>query len=460
MSAMLHTADGADRRHHVVVIGSGFGGLTAAKALKNAPVDVTMIARTQHHLFQPLLYQVATGILSEGEIAPATRRILRHQRNAEVLLGDVVEINLAGRYVVSELLGQRYQTAYNSLIVAAGAAQSYFGNDHFAEFAPGMKTIDDALEVRGRILGAFELAELCRDPVLREKLLTFTVVGAGPTGVELAGQIAELATQTLKGEFRRIDSTQARVILLDAGSAVLAPMGANLGAKVRARLQKMGVEIQLGARVVDVDWEGLTVKDSDGTTRRIESACKVWSAGVSASPLGKQIAEQAGAEVDRAGRIKVSPDLTVPGYPNVFVIGDMASVPGVPGMAQGAIQGAKHAARAISAELKGATPAVREPFHYFDKGSMATVSRHSAVAKIGPLELSGYVAWVAWLALHLVYLVGFKSKIITLISWTTTFLTMSRGQLSITGRQARVPWRDPPNPIQRSTPRNDMRSKR
>ena len=220
--------------HRVVVIGSGFGGLTATKALKNAPVDVTMIAQTQHHLFQPLLYQVATGILSEGEIAPATRKVLRDQRNAEVLLGDVVEINLAGRYVVSEALGLRYETAYDSLIVAAGAGQSYFGNHHLAEFAPGMKTIDDALEVRGRILGAFELAELCSDPALREKLLTFTVVGGGPTGVELAGQIAELATQTLKGEFRHIDSTQARVILLDAGSAVLAPMGAKLGMKAQA----------------------------------------------------------------------------------------------------------------------------------------------------------------------------------------------------------------------------------
>ena len=292
-------------RHRVVVIGSGFGGLTATKALKNAPVDVTMIARTQHHLFQPLLYQVATGILSEGEIAPATRRILRNQRNAEVLLGDVVEINLAGRYVVSELLGKRYQTAYDSLIVAAGADQSYFGNDHFAEFAPGMKTIDDALEVRGRILGAFELAEATSDSALRERLLTFTVVGGGPTGVELAGQIAELAAQTLKTAFRRIDSTHARVILLDAGTAVLTPMGAKLGKKAQARLQKMGVEIQLGAKVVDVDIKGLTVKDPDGTTRRIESACKVWSAGVSASPLGTQIAEQAGAEVDRAGRIKV-----------------------------------------------------------------------------------------------------------------------------------------------------------
>src|SRR5262245_11511039 len=430
-------------RHRVVVIGSGFGGLTATRALKNAPVDITMIARTQHHLFQPLLYQVATGILSEGEIAPATRRILRNQPNAKVLLGDVVEINLAERYVVSELLGQTYQTEYDSLIVAAGANQSYFGNDQFAQFAPGMKTIDDALEVRGRILGAFELAEATTDPALREKLLTFTVVGGGPTGVELAGQIAELAAQTLKKTFRRIDPTEARVILLDAGTSVLTPMGAKLGQKAQARLEKMGVEIQLGATVVDVDIEGLTVKDADGTMRRIESACKVWSAGVSTSPLGAQIAEQAGAEVDRAGRVEVLPDLTVPGHPNVFVIGDMASVPGVPGMAQGAIQGAEYAARAIRAPLTAATKApsepfhnaTRKPFHYFDKGSMATVSRFTAVAKVGSLELAGFTAWMAWLLLHLIYLVGFKSKLTTFISWTTTFLTLGRGQLTITERQ-------------------------
>ncbi|MBV9319571.1 MAG: NAD(P)/FAD-dependent oxidoreductase, partial [Mycobacterium sp.] len=410
--------------------------------------------RTQHHLFQPLLYQVATGILSEDEIATATRRILRNQRNAEVLLGDVVEINLAERYVVAELLGQRYQTAYDSLIVAAGASQSYFGNDNFAKFAPGMKTIDDALEVRGRILGAFELAERSSDPALREKLLTFTVIGAGPTGVELAGQIAELAAQTMKGAFCHIDSTKARVILLDSGPAVLRPMGANLGNKAQARLQKVGVEIQLGSTVVDVDRDGLTVKDSVGTNRRIESACKVWSAGVSASPLGKQIAEQAGVELDRSGRVVVLPDLTVAGHPNVFVVGDMASIPGVPGMAQGAIQGANYAARAIRAELKPAIPtarqlfryavrepfhsAVREPFHYIDKGSMATVSRFSAVAKVGPLELGGFVAWLAWLLLHLVYLVGFKRKMTAAISWTATFLTMNRGQLTITGRQTRV----------------------
>jgi NADH:ubiquinone reductase (H+-translocating) len=424
------------QRHRVVVIGSGFGGLTATQAFKRAPVDVKMVARTQHHLFQPLLYQVATGIISEGEIAPATRVILRRQRNAEVLLGDVVHVDLEGHYVISELLGHTYKNEYDTLIVAAGAGQSYFGNDHFAEFAPGMKTIDDALELRGRILGAFEQAERSSDPARREKLLTFTVVGAGPTGVEMAGQIAELADHTLKGSFRNIDSTKARVILLDAAPAVLPPMGPKLGKKAQDRLEKMGVEIQLGAMVTDVDRNGLTVKDSDGTVRRIESACKVWSAGVSASPLGKQIADQSGAEIDRAGRVKVLPDLSVPGHPNVFVIGDMAAVEGVPGMAQGAIQGAKYVANAVKTELKGADPAEREPFQYFDKGSMATVSRFSAVCQIGPLEFGGFLAWLAWLGLHLIYLVGFKTKITTLISWTVTFLSTHRGQLTITEQQA------------------------
>jgi NADH dehydrogenase len=435
---MIATPDAtaAPNRHRVVVVGSGFGGLTATQALKRADVDIKMIARTQHHLFQPLLYQVATGIISEGEIAPATRVILRRQKNADVLLGDVVHIDLEGRYVISELLGHRYKNEYDTLIVAAGAGQSYFGNDQFAEFAPGMKSIDDALELRGRILGAFEQAERSSDPVRREKLLTFTVVGAGPTGVEMAGQIAELADHTLKGAFRHIDTTKTRVILLDAAPAVLPPMGPKLGKKAQDRLEKMGVEIQLDAMVTDVDRNGLTVKDSDGTIRRIESACKVWSAGVSASPLGKQLADQSSVEIDRAGRVKVLPDLSIPGYPNVFVIGDMAAVEGVPGMAQGAIQGAKYVAKAVKAELKGADPGEREPFQYFDKGSMATVSRFSAVAQIGPLEFGGFIAWLAWLALHLVYLVGFKTKITTLISWTVTFLSTHRGQLTITEQQA------------------------
>jgi NADH dehydrogenase len=433
---MSHPGTAATERHRVVIVGSGFGGLNAAKALKHADVDIKMIARTTHHLFQPLLYQVATGIISSGEIAPPTRIILRKQKNAQVLLGNVTHIDLVAKTVKSELLGHSYVTPYDSLIIAAGAGQSYFGNDHFAEWAPGMKTVDDALELRGRILGAFEQAERSSDPARREKLLTFTVVGAGPTGVEMAGQIAELADHTLKGAFRHIDSTQARVILLDAAPSVLPPMGEKLGLKARARLEKMGVEIQLGAMVTDVDRNGITVKDGDGTIRRIESSTKVWSAGVSASPLGRDLADQSDVELDRAGRVKVLPDLSIPGHPQVFVVGDMAAVEGVPGMAQGAIQGAKYAAKAIKAELKGADPTQREPFQYFDKGSMATVSRFSAVAKVGPLEFGGFIAWLAWLVLHLVYLVGFKTKITTLLSWTVTFLSTARGNLTITEQQA------------------------
>ncbi|WP_066897629.1 NAD(P)/FAD-dependent oxidoreductase [Mycolicibacterium houstonense] len=433
---MSHPGATASDRHKVVIIGSGFGGLTAAKTLKRADVDVKLIARTTHHLFQPLLYQVATGIISEGEIAPATRVILRKQKNAQVLLGDVTHIDLENRTVDSVLLGHTYSTPYDSLIIAAGAGQSYFGNDHFAEFAPGMKSIDDALELRGRILGAFEQAERSSDPVRRAKLLTFTVVGAGPTGVEMAGQIAELSDQTLHGSFRHIDPTEARVILLDAAPAVLPPMGEKLGRKAQQRLEKMGVEVQLGAMVTDVDRNGLTVKDSDGTIRRIESACKVWSAGVSASPLGKDLAEQSGVELDRAGRVKVGPDLTLPGHPNVFVVGDMAAVEGVPGVAQGAIQGGRYAAKLIKREVSGTSPKIRAPFEYFDKGSMATVSRFSAVAKVGKVEFAGFFAWLCWLVLHLVYLVGFKTKLVTLLSWGVTFLSTKRGQLTITEQQA------------------------
>lgn len=424
------------RRHQVVIIGSGFGGLNAAKKLKRADVDIKLIARTTHHLFQPLLYQVATGILSEGEIAPPTRDVLRRQRNVQVLLGDVTRIDLDGKFVVSELLGHTYETPYDSLIIAAGAGQSYFGNDQFAEFAPGMKSIDDALELRGRILGAFEAAERSRDKERQDKLMTFTVIGAGPTGVEMAGQIAELANHTLKDVYRNIDSTKARVILLDAAPAVLPTFGTKLGRRASARLEKMGVEIQLGAMVTDVDRDGVTVKDADGSIRRIESTCKVWSAGVSASPLGNDLAEQSSVELDRAGRVKVLPDLSIPGHPQVFVIGDMAAVEGVPGVAQGAIQGAKYVATAIKAELAGADPAARKPFDYFDKGNMATVSRFSAVAQVGPLEFSGLLAWFAWLVLHLVYLVGFKSKVSTLLSWTLTFLSARRSQLTITEQQA------------------------
>jgi NADH:ubiquinone reductase (H+-translocating) len=423
-------------RHHVVIIGSGFGGLTAAKALQRADVDITLISRTTSHLFQPLLYQVATGILSEGEIAPTTRLILRKQANVQVLLGEIEEIDLHANTVTSRLMAMRTVTPFDSLIVAAGAQQSYFGNDRFATFAPGMKTIDDALELRGRILGAFEAAEVTSDPNERERRLTFVVVGAGPTGVELAGQIAELAERTLPGAFRSIKPQDCRVILLDAAPAVLPPMGEKLGLKAQRRLEKMGVEVQLNAMVVDVDYLGITIKEKDGDERRIECACKVWSAGVQASPLGELIAQQSdGTETDRSGRVVVEPDLTVKGHPNVFVVGDLMAVPGVPGMAQGAIQGANYATKLIKRGLKGQDdPATRPPFKYLDKGSMATVSRFSAVAQVGKLEFGGFIAWLAWLVLHLIYLVGFKNRFTTLIAWFITFISHSRGQMAITSQ--------------------------
>jgi len=421
------------QRHRVVIVGSGFGGIFGTKHLKHADVDITLISKTSSHLFQPLLYQVATGILSVGEIAPSTRLILRKQQNAKVLLGDVTGIDLHTRTVTSTLLEHDTVTEFDSLIVAAGAQQSYFGHDEFATFAPGMKTIDDALELRARILGAFEQAELATTAEERDRLQTFVVVGAGPTGVELAGQISELANRTLKGAFRNIDPTDAKVILLDAAPAVLPPMGAKLGGAAQRRLEKMGVDIQLDAMVTVVDATGITVKEKDGAERRIETTCKVWSAGVQASGLGKMLAEQSdGTTVDRAGRVNVEPDLTVKGHPNVFVVGDLMAVPGVPGMAQGAIQGATYAAKQIKAGLHGEEPAARKPFKYFDKGSMATVSRFSAVCQVGKLEFSGFIAWLAWLGLHLYYLVGYRSRLMTVISWFVTFLGRGRGQMAST----------------------------
>ncbi|ABG99037.1 MULTISPECIES: NAD(P)/FAD-dependent oxidoreductase [Rhodococcus] len=426
-------------RHRVVVIGSGFGGLFATKALRRAEVDVTVIDRTTHHLFQPLLYQVATGILSEGEIAPSTRMILKDQANAAVRLGDVTTIDLTERTVTSEHLGQITVTGYDSLIVSAGAQQSYFGNDHFAEHAPGMKTIDDALELRGRILGAFEQAEVTTDPRERARLLTFVVVGAGPTGVEMAGQIAELAHRTLVGAYSNFDPRDARIVLLDAASAVLPPFGDNLGSEAAETLEKLGVEVRLGASVTDVDADGLTVRDADGTEHRIESVCKVWSAGVAASPLGRRLAEQSGADIDRAGRVAVDEDLTLPGNPNVFVVGDMMSRDRLPGVAQVAIQGGRYAAKQIAAEVcaaaKGRPVPERNPFRYRDKGAMATICRFRAVAKIGGLELTGFLAWIMWLAVHVVYVVGFRSRLATLLSWAWTFLGTWRGQLTNTHQQ-------------------------
>ena len=427
-------AGGESGRHRVVVIGSGFGGLFGTKALKRADVEVTMVAKTTHHLFQPLLYQVATGILSEGEIAPPTREVLASQKNARVLLGEVTEVDLDARTVTSHVLGRETVNSYDSLIVAAGAGQSYFGNDHFSEHAPGMKSVDDALELRGRIFGAFELAELgaARGENV-DHLLTFVVVGAGPTGVEMAGQIAELAHRTLKRDFRSINTRTARVVLVDAAPQVLPPFGAKLGQWTKNGLEKLGVEVMLGAMVTDVDERGLQVKFKDGREERIAAVTKVWAAGVQASPLTKTLAEQTGAPLDRAGRIGVNPDLTLPGHPEVFVVGDMISLDHLPGVAQVAIQGAKYAAKEIDGRLKG--KAAQKPFHYFDKGSMATISRFKAVAMVGKIRLTGFVAWLMWLAVHLVYITGFKNRVTAVMHWLVSFLGRGRSERTSTEQQ-------------------------
>ncbi len=421
-------------RHQVLVIGSGFGGLFGTKALRRTDADVTMIAKTTHHLFQPLLYQVATGILSEGEIAPPTREVLSGQRNAQVLLGEVIAIDLEARTVTSQVLGRENVTSYDSLIVAAGAGQSYFGNDHFSEFAPGMKSIDDALELRGRIFGAFEMAELGAmrgDNV--DHLLTFVVVGAGPTGVEMAGQIAELAHRTLKRDFRAINTRTARVVLVDAAPQVLPPFGAKLGAKTQQELEKLGVEVLLGAMVTDVDERGIEMKYKDGRVERLNAVTKIWAAGVQASPIGRTLAEQTGAPLDRAGRIGVNPDLTLPGHPEVFVVGDMIALDNLPGVAQVAIQGAKYAAKVIEDRLENRPP--REPFKYFDKGSMAIISRFRAVAMVGKLRLTGVVAWLMWLAVHLVYITGFKNRVTAVLHWFVSFLGRGRSERTTTEQQ-------------------------
>jgi NADH dehydrogenase len=428
------TLSQAQRRHHVVIVGSGFGGLFAARALRKAPVDVTVVARTTHHLFQPLLYQVATGILSPGEVAPATREILKRQHNARVILGDVKKIDLAARTVTADAPEIETVTPYDSLILAAGSGQSYFGNDRFADFAPGMKSIDDALELRGRIFGAFELAEIEEDPKVRDRLMTFVVVGAGPTGVEMVGQIAELARRTLKNDFRRIDPRQSKIILLDAADRVLPGFDKRLSKYTTKKLGRLGVDIELGAMVVDMDQSGLEIKGTDGGRRRIEATTKIWAAGVEASPLGKQVAEQAGAEVDRAGRVKVLPDCTLPGHPEVFVIGDMMAM-NLPGVAQVAMQSGKYAAKLIEARLAGQE--AQEPFSYFDKGSMATISRFSAIADIGngKIRLTGFIAWLAWLFIHIIYLIGFKNRITTLLHWFVSFIGQGRGERAVTTQQ-------------------------
>ncbi|WP_375492106.1 NAD(P)/FAD-dependent oxidoreductase [uncultured Jatrophihabitans sp.] len=425
--------EGTFHRHHVVIIGSGFGGLFAAKKLKRANVDVTVISRTTHHLFQPLLYQVATGILSEGEIAPATREILRKQSNVRVLLGDVTDIDLAAHTVRSVAGGKVAQTSYDSLIVAAGATTSYFGNDKFEAYAPGLKSIDDALEVRGRILSAFEYAELEADEKTRMEWQTFAVVGAGATGVELAGQISELAHRTLTKDYRNVDTRKTRIVLIDALDNVLGAFGTKLSAGAAKQLDKLGVDVWLAEKVVMVDERGLTVEDKSGVRTRIDARTVIWAAGVKGSSLTKSLGEQTGAAVDRSGRIAVQPDCSLPGHPEVFVIGDAMTLNDYPGVAQVAMQQGKYAAQQITRRLGG--KADQKPFHYFDKGSMATISRFRAVANVGPLRFGGLIAWLLWLVIHVFYLVGFKNRVTTVLHWAVSFLGRGRAQRTTTYQQ-------------------------
>jgi NADH:ubiquinone reductase (H+-translocating) len=420
-------------RHHVVIVGAGFGGLNAAKALRRADVDVTVIDRTNHHLFQPLLYQMATGILSEGDIAPPIREILRRQRNASVVLGEVQEVDLKARRLTVDTLGQRSEVPYDSLIVATGANQSYFGHPEYERHAPGMKTIDHALELRGRIFGAFDMAEREPDPELRKFWMTFVVVGAGPTGVELAGQIAELARTSLRRNYRHIDPAEARVVLLDAAPTILGPFPESLQQRAARHLERIGVEIHLGAMVTGVDERRIEIKADDPQLRQIEAATKIWAAGVEGSPLGRMVAQGAGAEVDRAGRVQVAPDCSLPGFPEVFVVGDLMALDGLPGVAQVALQSGRHAARTIVRRLDGDTE--QRPFKYRDKGTMATVSRFQAIVSSGRMRVSGVIGWAMWLVVHLVALAGFRNRVAVLASWSIAFLSRGRPQRAITAQQ-------------------------
>ncbi len=429
--------------HRVVIVGCGFGGLFAARALRRAPVQVTVVDRTNHHLFQPLLYQLATGILSSGEIAPPIRDVLRKQLNTRVLLGDVVGIDAERRSLGVRTLASHWELGYDSLILATGAAQSYFGHDEFAAAAPGLKTLDDALEIRARIFGAFELAEREPDAAERSRLMTFVVIGAGPTGVEMAGQIAELSHRALGHNFRSIDPRRARVLLLDGGQHLLASFPESLQRRTIKNLERLGVEIHLGVKVTRVDTNRVETSSDDPALQRIPAAVKIWAAGVQASPLGHALAQATATAVDRAGRVQVHNDCTVPGHPEIFVVGDLMALDELPGVAEVAMQSGVHAARTIARRLRGKPG---EPFTYRDLGSMATISRFRAVATLGPIRLSGFVGWLAWLVVHLAFLTGFKNRVATVASWTIAFIGRGRPERAITARQALGPAAAPPQP--------------
>ena len=411
---------------HVVVLGAGFGGLTFCQTFNHPDTRITLVDRQNHHLFQPLLYQVATAGLSAPEIAQPIRSILSDRPRVTVLLDSVVDFNLAQKRIFLE----KNTLSYDYLVLALGGVTSYFGHPDWEQFAPGLKSLDDALRIRRHILLAFENAVNATEVSEHDRLMTIVVVGGGPTGVELAGAFAELARHVLKSDFRRIDPTQARIVLIEAGPRILAHLPPKLSASAQRQLEKLGVEVRTGTKVKNIT-QGRVELENDQV---IEAENIIWAAGVSASPLTKKL----GVELDRAGRVKVNPDLSPPGHPEVFAIGDMALVldeegKPVPGVSPAAMQMAKHVARIIRGELEPGRQSARPPFRYWDKGTMATIGRSAAVAKIGRIEFNGFLAWVAWLFIHLIFLVGFRNRLAVLLQWAYSYVAYKRGARIVTG---------------------------
>jgi len=428
-------------KHQVVVVGGGFAGLQAVRGLGDAPVEVTLVDRQNYTLFQPLVYQVATGALSPAEIAMPLRRIFRRQRNVWVVLAEVTGFDLERREVLLDHLPNTdgpTSLGYDTLVVAAGSRYSYFGHEDWAEHAPELKSLAGALDIRNRILGAFEAAELESDPDRRRGWLTFVVVGGGPTGVEMAGQIAEVARDALRGDFREVDTTTARVMLVEAGDRILAAFPPSLSRKAAHALEELGVTPLAGHTVVDVAEGSVTIQSRDGEVEHVAARTAIWAAGVNASPLAAELARAAGVEVDRAGRIPVGPDLTLAGNPDVLALGDMVRVQRpdgtviqMPGLAPVAMQQGRYAARSIRTRVEGGVPTA---FHYVDKGNLATIGRSKAVADIKGVHVAGFVAWALWLLVHIVYLVGFQNRLLVVLRWTISFVTRGRGARLIVDR--------------------------
>jgi NADH dehydrogenase len=430
-SVQPHCLVSPEGRHRVVILGGGFGGLYAAQQLRRAPVEVTVVDRRNFHLFQPLLYQVATGGLSPGDISSPIRRALRKQRNARVLLGEATGLDAARREV---LLQDGERLAYDSLVVATGARHHYFGNEDWERLAPGLKSVEDATELRRRILLAFERAEREPDPDTRRALLNFVVVGAGPTGVELAGAICELARDTLRHDFRRVDPREARVLLVEGADRVLPSYPPDLSAKAARSLERLGAEIRVETRVENLDEDAVTLVSESGP-ERLPSRCVLWAAGVRASSLARALEKEAGASLDSAGRILVEPDCSLPQHPEIFAIGDIASFrhqgeAALPGVAPVAMQQGRYVARLIRGRLRG-----REslPFRYRDKGSMATIGRSSAVADFGRIRFGGFLAWFLWSAVHVFFLIEYENRVLVATRWLWNYVTRNRGTRLITG---------------------------